>query len=127
MNDFRSNANKKAAQCRLMLFFNAAADISLRASAEEVRFGHPCGRLIMDALRGGGDALAEHMLTMRGMEGEYRLNGAGLKLWWHWESGKGETGHLALSVGGDQESCYPKTAPELKKLIADNRWGKGDR
>ena len=78
---------------------------SLRASPSEVAFGHPRSHLIEDATRIGVKALALQLIDG---PGEYRLNGAGLKLYMHPDR---------LSIGGDQEENYPDTVPKLKEIL----------
>jgi len=82
---------------------------SLKATPEEVIFGHPCSQLIDEAVELGIDRLAEKLLS--GHSTEFRLNGAGLKL--YVSTWKG------CSVSGDQYGSYPSTGPKLNKILKE--------
>ena len=81
--------------------------VSLKASPKEVAFGHPCSHLIDDAVRIGIDALTAQLIDG---PGEYRLNGAGLKLY---------VGRDGAIVSGDQYDRYPDTAPKLNAILTE--------
>lgn len=91
--------------------------VSLKASEREVAFGHPCDRLIARVLRIGVDAFTKELLlsAMDVVDSarEYRLNGAGLKLFVTVSS----EGNITARVGGDQLKDYPKTAPLIGKIL----------
>jgi hypothetical protein len=85
--------------------------VSLKASPEEVEFGHPCSGLIDWTMSSGIKAIAENLVDK---PGEYRLNGAGLKLYTSISRGK-----LSVVISGDQFSKYPKTGSAIKELIKE--------
>ncbi len=116
MDAFPSEKDLFHAETRLALILHTYSMISLNASPEEMAHGHPCGRLIAEAVRVGVYVLAKNLLTKYGMKGEYRLNNNGIILFWQWKDG-----HLTLRVEGE-EALYPKTLPQLRKLIRDKRW-----
>ena len=67
-------------------------------------YGHPCSHLIADAITWQSHVIC---LTAKifalGSHSEYRLNGAGLKLYYH----RWQDGHIDMTVGGDQAADYP--------------------
>ncbi|MDP2951189.1 MAG: hypothetical protein Q8N55_02275 [bacterium] len=82
--------------------------VSLKASPQEVAFGHPCSGLIDCAMTGGIKGIAENLVEK---PGEFRLNGAGLKLYVSYN------GKLKAKVGGDQYNEYPQTGPALNAIL----------
>lgn len=122
LNPFPTTEDMERAEERLVEFLTTAVTIGLRASEAEVEFGHPVRHLIEDAIAMSVRSLAQDMLTRYGRQGEYRLNGSGLKLYWHWHRNAERQGYLGLTVGGDQDRYYPKTLPALKEFILEKRW-----
>ena len=84
---------------------------SLKASAEEIDFGHPLSGLIDWAMSNGIEAIAENLVEKLG---EFRLNGAGLKIYTSFSAGK-----LRVVVSGDQFGKYSKTGPILNSILKD--------
>jgi hypothetical protein len=102
-------------------FFMSAISIGLHAPANEVKYGHPVSQLIKDAAENSVDGLAEHLLRYE--QGEYRLNGAGLKVFWRWErQSELKPGRLCLSVLSDHGHVYDDTVNKLKELIKERGW-----
>jgi len=106
-------------------FFKAAINIGLQATPEEVAFSHPVSHLVNEAVEKGAEGLAEELLTSFGGQGEYALNGSGLKLLWG-ESLRGPGSdqiHLRLAIYCDHgDGVYPSTLPALKALIKERHW-----
>lgn len=80
-------------------------ETSLKADAQEVAFGHPCSALIARAAVIGVEELAAQLIRN---SSEYRLNGAGLKLYVH-------RGYV--SIGGDQEGYYVGTVTRMNNIL----------
>lgn len=107
-------------------FFMAAINVGLHATPEEVAFGHPVSHLINEAVEKGLDALVEKLLTAFGDQGEYALNGSGLKLLWGGSlKGPGrDITHLHLAIYCDHgDGAYPVTVTALKAVIKEHHWG----
>ena len=90
------------------------AIVSLKASPEEVSFGHPCSHLINCGLTRGIASIAEDLVNR---PGEFRLNGAGLKIYTSYSYS--ESGSIRAKVCGDQYNRYPQTGPVLNKILQD--------
>ncbi len=87
--------------------------ISLRASAEEIAFGHPCSGLIDHMLTEGLKAFTKGLIeSCLDRRQEFKFNGAGLKMWTTIVDGK-----IYVTVGGDQFDCYPVTGPKIRDLF----------
>ena len=85
--------------------------VSLRATPKEVTFGHPCSQLIADACRIGVYKHAEYLVDKN--VSEYRLNGAGLKMYQEWNAPNDY--HVVIS--GDQLDYYPDTVHKLQAVL----------
>ena len=98
----------------ILLFSFALEELvktSLRATPDEIAFGPPCDHLVERAMRGGSLALAKRLVEC---QSEFRLNGAGLKLYVSVDQGK-----IRARVGGDQFDQYPATGPVLNGILAE--------
>lgn len=105
-------------------FFMAAINIGLQAPAQEAAFGHPVSRLIKDAAEKSLDVLSEELLTAFGDQGEYPLNGSGLKLLWgaHFRGPGRDQTHIFLVIYCDHsDGVYPTTIKALKETIKEHR------
>ena len=85
---------------------------SLKASPEEVAFGHPCSTLIARAATVGAKEVAIRILSRTS---EYPLNGAGLKLYTRVHDEDRDM--FQIRVGGDQFKNYPQTGPIIKEIL----------
>lgn len=83
---------------------------SLKATPDEVAYGHPCSELIATAMRLGADGFAERMLNGT-FAREFRINGAGLKMAW---STDGNEIHIVICGDVDR---YPVTVSRLRELL----------
>lgn len=78
----------------------------------EMTGGHACAGLIEDIVLCGAEPFAKRV--MEGGGTEYRLNGAGLKLYVDYNKG---LNRLRLSIGGDQRGDYPTLVEAVKADI----------
>jgi len=92
---------------RLAMAIRDMIRVSLKATPKEVTFGHPCSHLIEEAARVSILPLATRLVEDPSGS-EFRLNGAGLKMYIH---------KNYIGIGGDQETNYPDTVPKLKEVL----------
>ena len=101
--------------------------VSLRADAEEVKFGHPCSHLIEEAATKGVDVLAAELLERGDFAREFRLNGADLKVRWQWETRDGVTYLFVYIQNNHSAGRYTTTVLKLEELITSMGFAKESR
>ncbi len=80
--------------------------------------GYPLSGLIDSLLTSDGGCLIDKMINNDTDEShEFRLNDAGLKLYWRLDR---KHGLLKVSIGGDQANNYPKFVAAVRRLIEHN-------
>lgn len=90
-------------QSRLVSFFMWLMKQSLRSEyAKEMTGGHACNGLSEDLVLCGIQSFVERVSEGDGTE--YRLNGAGLKLYIRTNKASNK---VRVAIGGDQASYYP--------------------
>jgi len=86
---------------------------------EAITGGYPLSGLI-DDLTSGGNRLVKKIITdTSGESHEFRLNNAGLKLYWRLSR---EHDLLKVSIGGDQANNYPRFVAAVRRIIECNTY-----
>ena len=98
-------------------FFRDVLKSSVRPEfIKEQQFGYSCEKLLEDVLRTSVKDLATRWANdYTGDSHEYRLNNAGLKLYWMTDR-KEQTIHIR--IGGDQAINYPLFVDQVKHILA---------
>ncbi len=98
-------------------FFKDVLKSSVRPEfIKEQQFGYSCETLLEDVLRTSVKDLATRWANdYTGDSHEYRLNNAGLKLYWMTDQKK-QTIHIR--IGGDQATNYPLFVEQVKRILA---------
>ncbi len=98
-------------------FFRDVLKSSIRPEfIKEQQFGYSCEKLLEDVLRTSVKDLATRWANdYTGDSHEYRLNNAGLKLYWRTVP-KEQT--IYIRIGGDQAINYPLFVDQVKRILA---------
>lgn len=100
-------------------FFRDVLKSSVRPEfIKEQRFGYPCEKLLEDVLRTSVKDLATRWANdYTGDSHEYRLNNAGLKLYW---TAVPMRQKIYIHIGGDQAIDYPLFVEQVKRILAEH-------
>lgn len=83
---------------------------------DENKFGFSCSHLLDDILRIGVKGLASRWANdFTGDSHEYRLNDAGLKLYWRTYPRENK---ISIHIGGDQKTNYPLFVAKFDQILA---------
>ena len=98
-------------------FFRDVLKASVRPEfIKEQQFGYSCEKLLEDVLRTSVKDLATRWANDYTRDShEYRLNNAGLKLYWTTLQ-KDQT--IRIRIGGDQATNYPLFVEQVKRILA---------
>jgi len=105
----------------LKLFFNEIVTLSHRTDMMEEGIeggGYPLSSLV-------NNLLSNHSIVNKitndytGESHEFRLNGAGLKMWWRLNR---SLGFLKIRIGGDQARQYPFFVAAVNKLLEHQKF-----
>ncbi len=105
----------------LRMFFNEIISISHRTDMLEEGIkggGYPLSGLVNNLLS-NRSILNKIVSDYTGEMHEFRLNGAGFKLWWRFDR---NLDFLKIHIGGDQACQYPNFVDAVNKFIENNRF-----
>lgn len=107
----------------LKQFFNEMLELSYN----DLRpgWGNPCSHLLQSMCIRQGPFLDKIMGDFTGDSHEYRLNNAGLKMYWEVRRTRGaKFDGFKCSVGGDQAKEYPMFVAQVNNLIKKYQFNK---
>jgi hypothetical protein len=104
----------------LRLFFHGLLELAFKYPGRH--WDNPCSWLL-EEITTKPDQLIERIVNAYDYGEEIRLNGAGLKMWWHIEK-DGNERRPVFSIGGDQVKDYLTFAHEARKLLSKLGLGK---
>lgn len=108
-----------AEEYNLKYFFNELVKIGHRNMGKP-GWGHPCSNLI-ESLILYREKFLDRIIKDEGRSShEYRLNGAGLKLYWEIvrETG-GRNNYFICTISGDQAKDYPEFVEAARKFLKE--------
>lgn len=107
----------------IRMFFNEiirTSHISIMLEEAITGGGYPLSGLVDSLLNVRHQNLVNRMVSDdTGESHEFRLNEAGLKMYWRLDR---ERGLLKVSIGGDQANNYPRFVAAVRRLIEHNTY-----
>lgn len=106
----------------LNLFFSEI--VSLSHHSEMMREaieggGYPLSNLVNSLLNKGCSITRRIVSDYTGESHEFRLNNAGLKMYWRLDR---ESNQLRVRIGGDQARQFPRFVAAVRRIIEENQY-----
>ncbi len=108
----------EAESYNLLYFFNELIKIGLRYPGRP-GWGNPCSHLI-ESLVLTRDKFVDRICNdYTRSSHEFRLNGAGLKMYWEVRREKDKQSKFVCSIAGDQAKEYPEFVEHARKFVKE--------
>jgi hypothetical protein len=109
----------KPERYNLLHFFNEIVNLGIRNPGRP-GWGNPCSHLVESLILIQKKFISGIIEAKPNDSNEYRLNGAGLKMYWENRQERGSDHiNFVCSIGGDQAKEYPAFVAAARKFIKE--------